>query len=1299
MGKLIRSKEWARTPLGPIHGWPQSLTTTVSLCLASNFPICLVWGDEQVQIYNDGYWPICGAKHPQSMGQDFRECWASAWPVIGKAFERALTGEASYLEDQRMFLDRNGYLEEAFFTFSFSPIRDETGRVGGLFHPVTETTSRMVNERRTRALRDLAACAAKAQTTEDAFRIAADTLSAFDLDLPLALFYSLDAEGTRATLTARTGLSPDTALTASAVNLDAASEASWPLRSVVDTNQIHEVHDLKRKFGPFVCGPYPEPPKVAIVHPITQPGGERPIGVAILGVSSRLPFDETYRTFLDLLTGSVTAAVANALAHDEARKRADAMAEIDRAKTEFFSNVSHEFRTPLTLMLGPLEDELAEQIDPLPAARFARLQTAHRNSLRLLKLVNTLLDFSRLEAGRTQAAYEATDLKTLTGHLASAFRSAIEKAGLEFNVDCASLPEAVYVDRDMWEKITLNLLSNATKFTLSGRISLRLQPAGDHVEMSVEDTGCGIPPSELENVFKRFHRVQGTQGRTHEGTGIGLSLVEELVKLHGGSVRVTSVLGQGSTFTVSVPFGNDHLPAQRVGTGQTSPTSIRPDAYVGEAIGWLPQKRDASAETSAAITAPAGGAKPRPHVLVADDNADMREYVRTLLGALYDVVTVPDGEAAWVAIHERRPDLLLTDVMMPKLDGFGLLARLRANASTRTLPVILVSARAGDESLVDGLEAGADDYMNKPFSARELVARVRTSLEIGRFSRLLEQSNAALREAQAIAHLGSWEWDVAANTLEWSAEMYAIYGLPQQRPLTYEGYLERILPADRDVARGHIERASREGGSFRFEHRIVRPDGVIRVVQANGRVFKDQRGAPVRMTGTGEDITLRKSSEERLSHLATHDILTNLPNRSLLRDRLTQAIARPARHDRFVGVLFVDLDRFKLINDTLGHHFGDQLLIGVARRLESAVRDGDTVGRLGGDEFVVILADVAKVIDLTVIADKFIRLLSTPFPVESHELHITASIGISYFPNAGLDADTLIEHADASMYRAKELGKNNYQHYSADIQSQSLKRFAMEGAIRRGLERNEFAVHYQPLVDLRTGGIIGLEALVRWNHPELGLVSPSEFIPLAEETGLIVPLGEWVLRTACAQNKVWQSQGLPSIQIAVNVAARQFQEKGLVDAISRVLEEVGMDARWLILELTESSLMKDSQGAIATMHALRERGIELAVDDFGTGYSSLNYLTRFPINGLKIDRAFIRNITTDVRDRLIATTILGLGHGLELKVVAEGIETVEQLELLSSIGCDQMQGYLFSPPVPGARAEEMLRTRKRLPLR
>ncbi|HKQ73239.1 MAG TPA: ATP-binding protein [Blastocatellia bacterium] len=802
MGKLIREMDWSKTPLGPIENWPQSLRTTVSLCLASNFPISIAWGPQRTQIYNDGYWPICGAKHPHSMGQDFKECWFSAWPAIGEAFERATAGETTFISNRRVFLDRHGYLEETFFTFSFSPILDESGGVGGLFHPVTEMTQQTLAERRMRVLRDLADLTVEAKTVTAACDLIVQTLAAHELDTPFALLYLFDADGSRATLAGSAGLAGGSLASPEVVAMGAAPQPCWPLSQAASDRQVIQVDGLEKLFGPLECGPYPESPQTAFVLPISISGLDRPFGLLVAGVSSRRELDDAYRTFYLLLREAVTNALTNARDYEEERKRAEALAELDRAKTAFFSNVSHEFRTPLTLMLGPLEDILA-QPDDLPLENRERLEVAHRNSLRLLKLVNSLLDFSRIEAGRIQASYEPTDLASLTADLASVFRSAIERAGLKLIVDCPPLSEAIYVDREMWEKIVLNLISNAFKFTFSGEIEVSLRGVGKNVELSVRDTGTGIPPEEVSRLFERFYRVKGARGRSFEGSGIGLALVQELVKLQGGTVWVESELDKGSVFTVSIPFGFAHLPAERVGGARAlSSTATDATAFVEEALRWLPDaprsvrpagdfigQRLGDFQRTGSERLPQSGQSGARRILLADDNADMREYVRRLLAEKYEVEAVADGEAALQAAREHAPDLILTDVMMPNLDGFGLLCELRADEGLKTIPVILLSARAGEESRSEGMEAGADDYLIKPFSARELMARVEAHLKLQEVRR---QSQEALRASE-------WKFSAA---FEQSPLALAITSLDDERLVEVNESYVRLTGYTRDEAIG-----------------------------------------------------------------------------------------------------------------------------------------------------------------------------------------------------------------------------------------------------------------------------------------------------------------------------------------------------------------------------------------------------------------------------------------------------------------------------------------------------------------
>jgi signal transduction histidine kinase/DNA-binding response OmpR family regulator len=740
MGRLTREKDWGSTRLGPLDSWPQSLATTVSICLTSRFPIQLWWGPDLVVIYNDAYIPIAGAKHPDLLGKEGSEAFTEIWEIIGPMFHQVMSGgEATWSEDRLLFLDRNGYLEECYFTWSYSPVLSEQGGVAGVFSAVQETTTRILGERRLKTLRELSTETANTRSVDDVAVIAARVLARNSFDLPFSAIYLVDPTNrARLVLAGASGLAAGSGFCPRAVSLapgPGAGEGLWPFARVLGSGELVHVDDLDRPEGALPCGPWSDLPGSAVCVPITSSDPKNPAGVMIFGISRRKTFDDDYRGFLELAASQMSTAIRTATDYQEERKRAEALAQLDRAKTAFFSNVSHELRTPLTLMLGPVEDILASAGDELNPRWRSDLDLVHRNTQRLLKLVNTLLDFSRIEAGRTQALFEPVDLARFTAELASVFRSAVDRAGLAFTVELDPLPEEIFVDRDMWEKVVLNLLSNAFKFTLSGGITLALRWTGDGVRLQVSDTGIGLPEEEIPRLFERFHRVQGARGRTHEGTGIGLALVQELVRLHGGTITAASVLHAGTTFTVFLPRGSAHLPSERLGTRRLFPDGRSlASVYIDEAKSWLPGEARSDAlppsgpiESSRSInTATTKGAL----VLLADDNRDMREYVAGLLRRHWSVAVASDGHEALARIRELRPSLVLTDVMMPGLDGFGLLKAIREDPATEALPVIMLSARAGEEARLDGFGAGADDYLIKPFSARELIVRVHAALDM-----------------------------------------------------------------------------------------------------------------------------------------------------------------------------------------------------------------------------------------------------------------------------------------------------------------------------------------------------------------------------------------------------------------------------------------------------------------------------------------------------------------------------------------------------------------------------------------
>jgi PAS domain S-box-containing protein len=886
LARLIRVYDWSQTPLGPIERWPHTLKTSVNLILNTRHPMWLGWGKDATFLYNDAYIQVLSlAKHPWALGKPAADVWREIWdvckPLADKVFQK---GEATFIDDIRLFMNRGDFLEEVYYSFSYSPIRDELGTIVGLFCPSTDVTPKVINARRLRTLSELSANALTQKTTESACASAAATLALNTDDVPFSLLYLIDRKGNRAVLEQASGVERGIAnLTPESIDLGTGVDAPciWPIAGVVQSEQPETVSVGNVPALPL--GLAKQTLTEAIVLPVTSRGDDYPVGILVAGINPTRKLDAEYRTFYELAAGQIATAIQNARAAEEEKKRMEALAELDRAKTAFFSNVSHEFRTPLALMLGPVEELLARSHTDLPPAAKTQLELVNRNGSRLLRLVNTLLDFSRIEAGRMQAIYEPTDLSAFTAELASVFRSATEKAGLGLKLDCPKLKHSVYVDRNMWEKIVLNLISNAFKFTFEGTISVSLTELPDHVELRVRDTGVGIPPQELPRLFDRFHRVENVRSRTHEGSGIGLALVQELVKLHGGSVRAESAIADGSTFIVSLPLGSAHLPSERVGGSRTlSTTAMGATPYVEEALRWLPdvdpdiKPEFLSTDERIPVPCPPNSegtdSVKRPVVLIADDNADMRQYLSRLLAENYQVVAVPDGWAALIAIQKLRPDLILTDVMMPNLDGFGLLRELRSKAETRAIPIIVLSARAGEEARVEGIEHGADDYLIKPFSARELLARVQTHLEMARVRHEGEETLREHRErfdlVAKASKVGFWFCDLPFDKLVWDNRVKEHFWLTSDADVTIDTFYERLHPEDRDRTRQAIETSVSKNAPYDIEYRTVAPDGRFKWIRAIGRTFHDVAGRPRRFDGVTLDVTDQKRGEETTNLLA-----------------------------------------------------------------------------------------------------------------------------------------------------------------------------------------------------------------------------------------------------------------------------------------------------------------------------------------------------------------------------------------------------------------------------------------------
>jgi len=681
--------------------------------------------------------------------------------------------------------------------------------------------------------------------------------------------------------------------------------------------------------------------------------------------------------------------------------------------------------------------------------------------------------------------------------------------------------------------------------------------------------------------------------------------------------------------------------------------------------------------------------------LVVDDDEMLRVLTRAALeSAGFVVEDLPDGDNLAAEFRRLRPDVILLDVLMPGLDGFAACAQLRADPLGAHVPVLMMTGLDDVESINHAYEVGATDFVTKPISFDLLNHRLRYMLRAKSTADALRASEARLALAQRIARLGHWEADARGHFTPWSSETYDVLGLPRSVVIGDLNELARLAIADdRERVEVAFSEALRHGTSFNLEFRIAGSDGDARNLYVVALADNQVEAGP-RFIGTLQDISERRRAEQQIHQLAYFDAVTGLPNRASIRARLVQALALAKRNERSLAVLSIDLDHFQRINDTLGFASGNELLRAVGERFRAVLRASDTfttltdtlvletVGRAAGDEFIVLLPDIANAEDAAVVARRLRGALVEPFAVAEQEIHVRTSLGISVFPDDGASADDLLKHADSALAQAKREGRDCYQFFTAALNARAFKRLTVEMHLRRALDRDQFMVYYQPKLRASDLAVVGFEALVRWLHPELGRVSPAEFIPIAEETGLIVPIGEWVLAHAARQLVAWESQGRAPVKCAVNLSAMQFRVKDLHQRLAQVVRDCGLDPARIDLELTESVLMEDGQAAIRTLHELKSHGFGIAVDDFGTGYSSLSYLKRLPIDVLKIDQSFVRELATGGEDAAIVSTIISMARSLNLKVVAEGVEQEGQLAFLRAQGCDELQGFLFSPPLP-----------------
>ncbi len=678
-------------------------------------------------------------------------------------------------------------------------------------------------------------------------------------------------------------------------------------------------------------------------------------------------------------------------------------------------------------------------------------------------------------------------------------------------------------------------------------------------------------------------------------------------------------------------------------------------------------------------------------VLLVDDQQITAKMLDRMIRDEFEMHYCGDPRQAEASAEKLAPHVIILDLVMPEVDGLELLRRFRARPDTAETPIIMLSTEENAGIKAESFTLGANDYLIKLPEEMEMMARLRYHIRAEKSRLERNQAFADLKLAAQVFENASESiviTDADATILDVNDAFTGMSGFTREEAL---GKTPRINKSDRHEPAFYeaMWKALLEKGRWTGEIWDRRKNGEVYPKWLNINSVKNQKGETTHYIGISSDITNLKRSEERLEKLAYFDALTGLPNRFLFLDRLNQEIQAARRHQKKVALFFIDLDRFKHINDTLGHAAGDQLLVEIAKRVKGCLRRTDTLARLGGDEFTIILTDVEQEEGIGGVAAHVIHEVKKPVRLGENETFVGASIGISLFPDDGQTIEVLTKNADLAMYKAKEASGDTYQFFNEEMTIHSERRMSLETDLRHALENDEFTLHYQPKNDSKTGKLIGVEALVRWNHPRHGLVSPADFIPIAEETGLITTLGEWVLETACRQVLQWRQRGAPELRVAVNISGRQFQDKALLQRIQQILDEVGLPTDGLELEITESVIMDDVEKAVDILNQLRRMGIKISIDDFGTGYSSLAYLKKFPLHSLKIDQSFVRDLEEDSDDAAIVSSIISMAQGLSLGVVAEGVETQGQLDFIKNRACQQVQGYFFSKPV-SAEAFELL---------
>jgi len=685
------------------------------------------------------------------------------------------------------------------------------------------------------------------------------------------------------------------------------------------------------------------------------------------------------------------------------------------------------------------------------------------------------------------------------------------------------------------------------------------------------------------------------------------------------------------------------------------------------------------------------------HVLIVDDDPSVRLMMSSVLESLgMSVDEAGDGEQALMILENVIPDLLLLDVMMPGMDGFEVCARIKDTPGISEIPIVLVTGSDDMSSIQRAYELGITDFVTKPIPWLLIGYRISFLMRANKAFSNLKRNEKRLSHAHRLAKMGTWEWELQTDKMWFSDEVRHIFRFaPQSFDASFQSYINSVHPVDRQRVEDATSKAIESCSSYSIDHELLLCDGKSCFVHTEASIITDHNGTPIRLEGAIQDISERKAAEDQIRNLAYFDILTGLPNRTLFLDHLKRIHFKSQRDNNKFTIMFIDIDGFKTINDTLGHVSGDCLLQQLALRLKESVRSEDfsstgMVARLGGDEFVVIIDNLIKSEDVAIIAQRIIGNISLPVKLGTTEVVVTASIGISIFPDDGQDTESLIRHADIAMYSVKDNGKNSFHYYSQSMHEAATFRLELEKELKMAVINDELTMHYQAQVDLVSKSIVGFEALIRWSNPKLGVVSPGVFIPMAEKNNLIWEIDCWVISEVCRQIKLWQEAGIKGLQIAINLSGKSITHIGLVEHICQEIEKNRLTPHSLQIEITEGVLMADSAASAATLAKLKEMGISIAIDDFGTGYSSLQYLQSLPVDTIKIDQSFVSSIA-DIRDKApVISAIIALAKSLELNVIAEGIESDVQSDFLRINGCPVGQGYLFYHPVPAYYVPSLL---------